>query len=124
MLVEVRVINGRALYVEEADGGWMYGVNPGGMTARGASLQDAHQAFRQVFSNILVDLILDPTCRTTSSNRKPSSPPECAGGSPDHALPLGPHGRRVNPEIETGYVRSLARHLGIEECARSHLALG
>jgi hypothetical protein len=59
MLVEVRVINGRALYVEEADGGWMYGVNPGGMTARGASLQDAHQAFRQVFSNILVDLILD-----------------------------------------------------------------
>jgi hypothetical protein len=41
-----------------------------------------------------------------------------------HALPLGPHGRRVNPEIETGYVRSLARHLGIEECARTHLALG
>jgi len=59
MLIEVRVHNGRALYVEEADGGWLYGVNPGGMAAPGASLQDAHLAFRQTFTNILVDLILD-----------------------------------------------------------------
>lgn len=59
VLIEVRVVNGRALYVEEQDGGWLYGVNPGGMTAPGASLQDAHDAFRQMFSKILVDLILD-----------------------------------------------------------------
>lgn len=59
MIIEVRVQNGRALYVEETDGGWMYGVNPGGMAAPGASLQDAHQAFRETFSKILIDLILD-----------------------------------------------------------------
>jgi hypothetical protein len=59
VLIEVRVFNGRALYVEEADGGWLYGVNPGGMAAPGASLQEAHQAFRQAFSNVLVDLILE-----------------------------------------------------------------
>lgn len=59
VLIEVRVFNGRALYVEEADGGWLYGVNPGGMAAPGASLQDAHLAFRQAFSSVLVDLILD-----------------------------------------------------------------
>jgi hypothetical protein len=40
-----------------------------------------------------------------------------------HTLPLGPHGRRVNPEIEAGYVRSMARHLRIEECARGFLQL-
>ena len=59
MIIEVRVQNGRALYMEEADGGWMYGVNPGGMAAPGSSLQEAHQAFRQTFSQVLVDLILD-----------------------------------------------------------------
>ena len=59
MIIEVRVQNGRALYVEESDGGWMYGVNPGGMAAPGASLEDAHQAFRETFSKILVDLVLD-----------------------------------------------------------------
>ena len=40
-----------------------------------------------------------------------------------HALPLGPHGRRVNPDIETGYVRSLVRQPGIEECVRKFLHL-
>lgn len=40
-----------------------------------------------------------------------------------HTLPLGPHGRRINPEIATGYVRSLARHLRIEDCARRLLML-
>ena len=59
VLIEVRVFNGRALYVEEPDGGWLYGVNPGGMAAGGSSLEDAHQAFRQVFSKVLVDLIMD-----------------------------------------------------------------
>jgi len=58
-LIEVRVFNGRALYVEDPDGGWLYGVNPGGMAAPGVSLDEAHQAFRQTFSKVLVDLILD-----------------------------------------------------------------
>jgi len=40
-----------------------------------------------------------------------------------HSLPLGPHGRRVNPEIPTGFVRSIVRHLRIEECARTFLNL-
>jgi hypothetical protein len=31
------------------------------MAAPGASLQDAHQAFRQTFSKVLVDLILETT---------------------------------------------------------------
>jgi hypothetical protein len=57
--IEVRVANGRALYVEERDGGWLYGVNPGGMAAPGASLQHAHDAFRQTFTRILVDMVLD-----------------------------------------------------------------
>lgn len=36
-------------------------------------------------------------------------------------LPLGPHGKRENPEIQIGHVRKLARHLGILECAKSVL---
>jgi hypothetical protein len=40
-----------------------------------------------------------------------------------HTLPLGPHGRRVNPDVAAGYVRSMARHLGIEACARQLLNL-
>lgn len=33
-------------------------------------------------------------------------------------LPLGPHGKRTNPAIEIGFVRSLVRHLEIDdECA-------
>jgi len=58
VLIEVRVHNGRALYVEEPDGGWLYGVNPGGMAAPSSSLDEAHQAFRQTFSKVLVDLIV------------------------------------------------------------------
>lgn len=33
-------------------------------------------------------------------------------------LPLGPHGNRRNPEIEVGWVKRMARHLGILECAK------
>lgn len=36
-------------------------------------------------------------------------------------LPLGPHGRRENPEIELGHVRRMARFLGILECAKAFL---
>lgn len=36
-------------------------------------------------------------------------------------LPLGEHGARKNPEIQIGFVRSLARHFEILECARRHI---
>jgi hypothetical protein len=39
-------------------------------------------------------------------------------------LPLGAHGRRHNPEIEMGYVRSMVRHYDILECAKRYLDLG
>lgn len=36
-------------------------------------------------------------------------------------LPLGKHGARKNPEIESGHVRALARHLNIVACAQREL---
>lgn len=45
-------------------------------------------------------------------------------GKTYRALPLGPHGRRQNPEIETGHVRALLRDLRIaRECADRYLDL-
>lgn len=45
-------------------------------------------------------------------------------GKSYRSLPLGPHGRRVNPDIEAGHVRGLLRHLGISrECADKLLDL-
>ena len=39
-------------------------------------------------------------------------------GKSYRSLPVGAHGRRQNPEIESGHVRSLVRHLGISRnCA-------
>lgn len=38
------------------------------------------------------------------------------------ALPLGPHGRRENPEIELGHIRQMVRFLGISECAKTHIS--
>jgi hypothetical protein len=58
-IVEVQATNGRALCVSEADRCWMYGVNPGGMSAVGDDPTTAHAAFRRTFSNILVDLALE-----------------------------------------------------------------
>jgi hypothetical protein len=58
-VVEVQATNGRALCVRESDGFWMYGVNPGGMAAMGDDVESAHAAFRQAFSNVLVDLALE-----------------------------------------------------------------
>lgn len=38
------------------------------------------------------------------------------------SLPLGPHGKRQNPDIEAGHVRSLVRHLQIpQDCASKHV---
>lgn len=36
-------------------------------------------------------------------------------------LPLGEHGRRINPDIQVGVVKKMARHLGILECAQAEL---
>jgi hypothetical protein len=37
-------------------------------------------------------------------------------------LPLGPHGSRVNPDIQIGKVKQMVRHLGIDQdCANGHL---
>lgn len=37
------------------------------------------------------------------------------------SFPLGPHGKRENPEIEVGHVKRMVRFLGILECAKAHL---
>jgi hypothetical protein len=55
-VVEVHAINGHALCAREADGFWMYGVNPGGMAARGDDVDSARGAFRSTFSDVLKDL--------------------------------------------------------------------
>jgi len=57
-LVEVQATNGRALCVREPDEYWVYGINPGGMAAHGATPDAAHAAFRKTFSHLLVDLVL------------------------------------------------------------------
>jgi len=33
-------------------------------------------------------------------------------------LPLGPHGKRANPQIQVGHVKQMVRLLGIEACAK------
>ena len=45
-------------------------------------------------------------------------------GKSYRSLPKGAHGRRDNPEIETGHVRALIRHLGISaQCAAKYVSL-
>ncbi len=58
-VVEVKATNGRALGVQESDGFWMYGVNPGAMAAFGENPDAAHAEFRATFSSILKDLALE-----------------------------------------------------------------
>ena len=36
------------------------------------------------------------------------------GGRVYHEIPLGKHGARHNPEIETGYIRGLVKFFGID----------
>lgn len=55
-VVEVHAVNGRALCVQESDGCWIYGVNPGGMAAVGADPASARREFRRTFSGILRDI--------------------------------------------------------------------
>lgn len=58
-VVHVEARNGRALCVREEDGWWMYGVNPGGMSAFGDEPHAAHAAFRKTFSDVLLDIAKD-----------------------------------------------------------------
>lgn len=56
IVLEVHAVNGRALCVEEPDGYWIYGVNPGGMAAVGSDPVSARREFRQTFSGILREI--------------------------------------------------------------------
>ena len=47
---------GRALLVDEDDGFWMYGVNPGGIAAGGKTHSEAQAEFRQGYKSVLFDL--------------------------------------------------------------------
>lgn len=54
-LADVRV-HGRLLAVEEEDGWWMYGVNPGGLAASGDPQAAAYAEFRQTLMKVLFDI--------------------------------------------------------------------
>lgn len=58
ILAEVRV-RGRVLAVQEHDGAWLYGVNPGDLAASGATIREAHAAFRRSLTAILFDIAED-----------------------------------------------------------------
>lgn len=49
-------IDGRALLVDEDDGFWMYGVNPGGVAGGGPSIGDAQVEFRSSYRSVLFDI--------------------------------------------------------------------
>ena len=49
-------LEGRALLVDEGDGFWMYGVNPGGVAAGGKTHGEAQAEFRQRYRSVLFDL--------------------------------------------------------------------
>jgi len=53
---EVR-IDGRAIMVEEDDGTWFYGVEPGGLAGHGATAQEAHEDFRAGYRSVLADIV-------------------------------------------------------------------
>ena len=47
------------------------------------------------------------------------------GKLPYRGFPSGKHGKRENPDIESGHVRSLVRYFGINsDCSDKHVNLG
>lgn len=50
---------GRALAVNEGDGWWVYGVEPGGIAASGETPREACHEFRQAFTKVLYDFAAD-----------------------------------------------------------------
>ena len=54
------IMEGRALLVNEEDGLWMmYGVNPGGMDAEGATKEEAMEYFRVSYDTVLNEIAAD-----------------------------------------------------------------
>lgn len=49
-------LRGRALLVNEGDGFWMYGVNPGGVAAGGSTAGEAQSEFRSAYRSVLFDI--------------------------------------------------------------------
>lgn len=49
-------VNGRALLVDEGDGYWMYGVNPGALAGGGTTPGEAQLEFRQTYTTVLFDI--------------------------------------------------------------------
>lgn len=49
-------VHGRGLVVKESDGWWMYGVQPGDLSAGGATFMEAYSEFRKAFTAILFDI--------------------------------------------------------------------
>jgi hypothetical protein len=49
-------LSGRALLVDEEDGFWMYGVNPGGVAAGGGTAGEAQAEFRSSYRSVLFDI--------------------------------------------------------------------
>lgn len=49
-------VAGRALLADEGDGFWMYGVNPGGVAAGGATAAEAQAEFRRMYTSVLFDI--------------------------------------------------------------------
>lgn len=49
-------LDGRGLLVDEGDGFWMYGVNPGGVAGGGKSAAEAQAEFRRVYRSVLFDI--------------------------------------------------------------------
>ena len=51
-------VRGRLLAEQEAEGWWLYGVNPGGLAAGGTDPTMAHAEFRKSFTSVLFDLAI------------------------------------------------------------------
>lgn len=49
-------LHGRALLVDEGDGFWMYGVDPGGVAAGGSTPGEAQAEFRAAYRSVLFDI--------------------------------------------------------------------
>ena len=49
-------LSGRAVLVDEGDGFWMYGVNPGGVAAGGGTPGEAQSEFRSAYRSVLFDI--------------------------------------------------------------------
>lgn len=53
------IMNGRLLASPEDEGWWMYGVEPGGLAAGGATPTEAFGEFKRVLTSVLYDIAAD-----------------------------------------------------------------